>query len=56
MRDCEIIVADLGGDLDFQAVMQRFMSKKFACKIVYCVFHVMYKDSQSIASKPLTVF
>ncbi|NLS39903.1 hypothetical protein A4A36_21325 [Bacillus subtilis] len=55
MRDFEIIVADQGGDLDFQALMQRFLSKKLAYMIVYCVFHVMYKDGQSIASKPLTV-
>lgn len=32
MRDFEIIVADPGGDLDFQALMQRFMSKKSACR------------------------
>lgn len=31
------------------------MSKKSAHKIVYCVFDVIYKDGQSIASKPLTV-
>lgn len=35
--------------------MKRFMSKKSAHKIVYCVFDVIYKDGQSIASKPLTV-
>ncbi len=48
MRDFEIIVADPGGDLDFQALMQRFMSKNQ-------LVDVIYKDSQSIASKPLTV-
>ncbi|KIH39305.1 hypothetical protein SC22_11570 [Bacillus sp. A053] len=51
MRDFEIIVADPGGDLDFQALMQRFLSKKLA----YMIVDVIYKDSQSIASKPLTV-
>ncbi|MDN0190418.1 hypothetical protein QI003_10215 [Bacillus stercoris] len=51
MRDIEIIVADPDGDLDFQALMQRFMSKKSAYKIV----DVIYKDGQSIASKSLTV-
>ncbi|CAI6270947.1 hypothetical protein NRS6085_10700 [Bacillus subtilis] len=51
IRDCEIIVADPGGALDFEAVVQRFMSKKSAYKIV----EVIYKDGQSIASKPLTV-
>ncbi|MCD2486686.1 ATP-dependent DNA ligase, partial [Staphylococcus aureus] len=33
---------------------ERFMSKKSAHNIVYCVFDVIYKDGQSIAAKPLT--
>lgn len=38
--------------LDFQALMQRFMSKKSVHKVVYCVFDVIYKDGQP--AKPLT--
>lgn len=52
--DGEIIVAAPGGAPDFEAVMERFMSKKSAHKIVYCVFDVIYKDGQTIAAKPLT--
>ncbi|UJE04060.1 ATP-dependent DNA ligase [Bacillus subtilis] len=52
--DGEVIVAAPGGAPDFEAVMERFMSKKSALKIVYCVFDVIYKDGQSIAAKPLT--
>lgn len=52
--DGEVIVAASGGAPDFEAVMERFMSKKSAHKIVYCVFDVIYKDGQSIAAKPLT--
>lgn len=40
-RDCEIIVADPGGALDFEAAVQRFMSKKSVHKVVYCVFDVI---------------
>lgn len=55
IRDCEVIVAAPGGAPDFEAVMERFISSKSAHQIVYCVFDVIYKDGQSIASKPLTV-
>ncbi|MHA6167149.1 MULTISPECIES: ATP-dependent DNA ligase [Bacillus] len=34
--------------------MERFVSKKLAHKIGYCVFDFIYKDCQSIAAKPLT--
>ncbi len=43
MRDCEVIVAAPGGAPDFEAVMERFMSKKSAHQIVYCVFDVSTK-------------
>lgn len=52
--DGEIIVAAPGGAPDFEAVMERFMSKKSAHKVVYCVFDVVYIDGHSIANKPLT--
>lgn len=52
--DGEVIVAAPGGAPNFEAVMERFMSKKTAHNIVYCVFDVIYKDGQSIAAKPLT--
>ncbi len=38
---------------DFETVMGRFMSKKSAYKMVYCVFDVIYIDGCSIANKPL---
>lgn len=52
--DGEVIVAAPGGAPDFEAVMERFMSKKSDHKIVYCVFGAIYKDGQSIAVKPLS--
>lgn len=51
--DGEVIVAAPDGAPNFEAVMERFMSKKSAHNIVYCVFDVIYKDGQSIAAKPL---
>lgn len=47
------IVAALAGAPDFEAVMERFMSKKSAFKVVYCVFDVIYIEGHSIANKPL---
>lgn len=54
MRDCEVIVAAPGGAPDFEAVMERFMSKKSAHQIVYCVFDVSTKTvGQSPTSRSL---
>lgn len=54
MRDCEVIVAAPGGAPDFEAVMERFMSKKSAHQIVYCFFDVSTKTvGQSPTSRSL---
>ncbi len=39
---------------DFETVMGRFMSKKSAYNIVYCVVDVIYINWHSIANNPLT--
>lgn len=52
--DGEVIVAARDGAADFEAMMERFMSKKSDHSIVYCVFDVIFKDGDSIAAKPLS--
>lgn len=52
--DGEVIVASPDGSPNFDAVMERFMSKKSTHNIVYCVFDIIYKDGKSIATKTLT--
>ncbi len=52
--DGEVIVAARDGTADFEAMMERFMSKKSDHSIVYCVFDIIFKDGYSIAVKPLS--
>ncbi|MCP9283587.1 ATP-dependent DNA ligase [Bacillus safensis] len=52
--DGEVIVAARDGAADFEAMMERFMSKKSDHSIVYCVFDVIFKNGDSIAAKPLS--
>ncbi len=52
--DGEVIVAARDGAADFEAMMERFMSKKSGHSIVYCVFDIIFKDGYSIAVKPLS--
>ncbi|MGE6627841.1 ATP-dependent DNA ligase [Bacillus pumilus] len=52
--DGEVIVAAQDGAPNFEAIMERFMSKKSNHSIVYCVFDVIFKDGDSIAAKPLS--
>ena len=51
--DGEIIVTDQQGKPDFEAMMQRFQSKKSEHNIQYCVFDVIYHKGQKITHLPL---
>lgn len=51
--DGEVIVTDDQGKPDFEAVMERFKSKKSAHEISYSVFDVMYYNNTKIAHLPL---
>lgn len=54
MLNGTVVFAAQGGVPDFETVMGRFMSKKSAHKVVYCVVDVIYINGHSIANKPLT--
>ncbi|WP_434169131.1 RNA ligase family protein [Peribacillus frigoritolerans] len=51
--DGEIIVTDLQGKPDFEAMMERFQSKKSEHAIQYCVFDVIYHNGQKVTHLPL---
>ncbi|WP_028392737.1 ATP-dependent DNA ligase [Bacillus cihuensis] len=51
--DGEIIVTDQQGKPDFEAMMERFQSKKSEHAIQYCVFDVIYHNGQKITQLPL---
>ncbi|MFB7641466.1 ATP-dependent DNA ligase [Peribacillus butanolivorans] len=51
--DGEIIVTDQQGRPDFEAMMQRFQSKKSEHTIQYCVFDVIYHKGQKVTHLPL---
>ncbi|CRK84688.1 RNA ligase family protein [Neobacillus massiliamazoniensis] len=51
--DGEIIVADLQGRPDFEAVMERFKSKKSEHRISFCVFDIIYFNGNKITNLPL---
>ncbi|RRN67557.1 hypothetical protein EI200_22505 [Peribacillus simplex] len=51
--DGEIIVTDQKGKPDFEAMMQRFSSKKSEHAIQYCVFDVIYHNGQKVTQLPL---
>ncbi|MBT2614141.1 MULTISPECIES: RNA ligase family protein [unclassified Bacillus (in: firmicutes)] len=51
--DGEIIVTDQQGKPDFEAVMERFQSKKSEHEIQYCVFDVIYHNGQKVTHLPL---
>ncbi|RFU66722.1 ATP-dependent DNA ligase [Peribacillus glennii] len=51
--DGEIIVSDTEGKPDFQAMMQRFLSKKSGHNIQYCVFDVIYHEGKKVTHIPL---
>ncbi|WP_349730435.1 hypothetical protein [Peribacillus frigoritolerans] len=46
--DGEIIVTDRQGKPDFEAMMERFQSKKSEHSIQYCVFDVIYHNGQKV--------
>lgn len=48
--DGELIVPGKGGKPDFEAVMERFMSKKSNYPIQYCVFDIIYKNGDNVSS------
>jgi DNA ligase-1 len=51
--DGEIVVTDLQGKPDFEAMMQRFSSNKSEHTIQYCVFDVIYNNGQKVTHLPL---
>lgn len=51
--DGEIIVTDQQGKPDFEAMMERFQSKKSELTIQYCVFDVLYYNGQNVTHLPL---
>lgn len=51
--DGEIIVSNEEGKPDFEAVMERFKSKKAPYEISYCVFDVLYYNNKKVSSLPL---
>jgi len=51
--DGEIIVTDDMGKPDFEAMMERFQSKKALHKISYVVFDVMYYKGEKVTGRPL---
>ncbi|MCY9003294.1 RNA ligase family protein [Peribacillus frigoritolerans] len=51
--DGEIIVTDRQGKPDFEAMMERFQSKKSEHSIQYCVFDVIYHNGQKVTHLPL---
>ncbi|MGE7637629.1 RNA ligase family protein [Peribacillus frigoritolerans] len=51
--DGEIIVTDQQGKPDFEAIMERFQSKKSEHAIQFCVFDVIYHNCQKVAYLPL---
>lgn len=51
--DGEIIVTDQQGKPNFEAMMQRFQSKKSEHNIQYCVFDVIYHKGQKVTHLPL---
>jgi DNA ligase 1 len=51
--DGEIIVTDEKGRPDFEATMERFMSKKSGHSISYSVFDIIYYSGEKITSLPL---
>ncbi|MEK3890228.1 ATP-dependent DNA ligase [Bacillus sp. FSL K6-3431] len=51
--DGEIVVSDDQGKPDFEAVMQRFKSKKSLHQITYGVFDIVYYANENLSYKPL---
>lgn len=51
--DGEIIVSDARGRPDFEAVMERFRSKKTSHPITYCVFDIIYFNGEKVTFWPL---
>jgi DNA ligase-1 len=51
--DGEIVVTDHQGRPDFEAVMERFMSKDSGYEISFCVFDILYYKGKKITSLPL---
>ncbi|PLS17631.1 hypothetical protein CVD28_11615 [Bacillus sp. M6-12] len=51
--DGELVVTDHQGKPDFEAVMERFMSRKSEHQVHYCVFDVIYYEGQKVTHLPL---
>ncbi|MCK6205732.1 hypothetical protein KZX50_09815 [Bacillus infantis] len=51
--DGEIIVSNTEGKPDFEAMMERFQSKKSSHSIQYCVFDVIYHEGKKITNLTL---
>ncbi len=51
--DGEIIVSDSEGKPDFEAMMERFQSKRSEHTIQYCIFDVLYHKGEKVTHLPL---
>lgn len=51
--DGEIVVTDQQGKPDFEAMMERFMSRQSHHMIQYCVFDVIYHGGKKVTHLPL---
>lgn len=51
--DGEIVVTDPNGKPDFEAMMERFQSKRSEYDIQYCVFDILYYKDQEVTHLPL---
>lgn len=51
--DGEIVVSDVNGKPDFEAAMERFMSKKSSHVVEYCVFDIIQYKGEKVTYLPL---
>ncbi|MGG3561676.1 hypothetical protein ABES03_08730 [Neobacillus rhizosphaerae] len=51
--DGEIVVTDQQGKPDFEATMERFMSKRSGHEISFCVFDIIYFKGEKLTNRPL---
>jgi DNA ligase 1 len=51
--DGEIVVTDKQGKPDFEAMMERFMSRQCNQRVQYCVFDVIYHKGKKVTHLPL---
>lgn len=51
--DGEIVVTDKQGKPDFEAMMERFMSRRSHHMVQYCVFDVIYHKGKKVTHLPV---